>query len=340
MTNPNRKTVRHAHDRGYKHLLSSKSLFMQLLRSFVRRGWVEHIDEAGMIRVDKSFVLPDFSGKESDLIYRVKIKGKDVIFYILMEFQSTVDALMPWRLLQYQVEIWRHELKDRGQKERNRGDFKLPVIVPIVLYNGSSAWSAPLSFRELLAEEPLFHEEQLLNFSYFLLDIRRYQPEALEKLSNMIGSVFLIEQHSNLSVADLIELFRKLAPVIDNTAQEQREQFALWLEHIMLRFGTVKEQEQMIKKMVSQIQRKGLNAMISNFERNLEWLQQQSIEKGIAQGLEQGKEQGIEQGRARGLEQAAINMLKEGLDLQLVAKVTGLSEHRIKVLKRHLDGKK
>lgn len=187
----------------------------------------------------------------------------------------------------------------------------------------------------------MFHEEQLLNFSYFLLDIRRYQPEALEKLSNMIGSVFLIEQHSNLSAEDLIGLFRRLAPVIDNTSQEQREQFALWLEHIMLRFGTVGEQEQMIKKMVSQIQRKGLNAMISNFERNLEWLQQQSIEKGIEQGLERGLEQGLERGlergRERGLEQAAINMFKEGLDLQLVAKVTGLSEQRLKVLKRHLE---
>lgn len=333
MSSEQKKRVRHAHDRGYKHLLSSQSLFMQLVRSFIRRGWVEHIDEAGMIRVDKSFVLPDFSGKESDLVYRVKMKGRDVIFYILIELQSTVDVLMPWRLLQYQVELWRQELKDASRQERKRADFRLPVIVPIVLYNGSAAWTAPLSFRELLAEEKLFADEPLLNFTYFLLDIKRYKPEDLEKLSNMIGSVFLIEQQSHLPAADLIGLFRRLAPVIDRTPQEQREQFALWLEQIMLRFGKAQEQEQLIRDMVAQIQRKGMNDVISNFERNLEWLQEQAVGKGLEKGLEKG----LVQGRTEAMEQAAVNMFREGLDIPFVAKVTGLPEQRLKLLKEQLD---
>ncbi|MDF2723138.1 MAG: hypothetical protein K0Q59_2813, partial [Paenibacillus sp.] len=74
--------VHQPHDKGYKYLLSSKRLFVELLRSFVRQGWVEHIDETDVTNVDKSYILPDFSEKEADLVYRVKLKGQDVIFYI------------------------------------------------------------------------------------------------------------------------------------------------------------------------------------------------------------------------------------------------------------------
>ena len=40
-------------------------------------------------RIDKSYILQDFNEKEADLVYRLKIKGQDVIFYLLMELQST-----------------------------------------------------------------------------------------------------------------------------------------------------------------------------------------------------------------------------------------------------------
>ncbi len=88
-------------DKGYKYLLSVKKVFLELLRSFVRQGWVNEIDESNIVRVDKSFILQDFRDKEADLVYWIKMNDKDVIFYILMEMQSTVDFQMPYRLLLY-----------------------------------------------------------------------------------------------------------------------------------------------------------------------------------------------------------------------------------------------
>jgi len=61
------------HDKGYKYLLSAKKVFLELLKSFVRQGWVEEIDESNIVRVDKSFILQDFKGKEADLVYWVKM---------------------------------------------------------------------------------------------------------------------------------------------------------------------------------------------------------------------------------------------------------------------------
>ena len=65
------------HDKGYKYLLSVKKVFVELLRSFVKQDWVSCIDENNVVKVDKSFILPDFKNKEADLVYWVKIGGRD-----------------------------------------------------------------------------------------------------------------------------------------------------------------------------------------------------------------------------------------------------------------------
>lgn len=87
--------INNPHDRGYKSLLASKEIFLELLRSFVDMGWISQIDPEAITRIDTTQILQDFSEKEADLIYRLKIKERDVIFYLLLELQSTVDFQMP-----------------------------------------------------------------------------------------------------------------------------------------------------------------------------------------------------------------------------------------------------
>ncbi|TNJ67573.1 hypothetical protein FE784_04105 [Paenibacillus hemerocallicola] len=154
-------------------------------------------------------------------------------------------------------------------------------------------------------------------------------PKDLEELSNLFGSVFLIEQQSDLKISELVGLFRKLAPAIDRTPAEQREQFAVWLEHILLRLLKTKDKELDVQNIVSDIRKKGLKAVISNLERNLEWIEEQGMLKGFEQGIEKGVEKGIEHEKR----EIAANMLREGLDATLVAKVTGLSMDTIALLK-------
>jgi predicted transposase YdaD len=62
--------------------------------------------------IPHSFVLQDFKRQEADLVYRVNLNSQDVVFYLLLEMQSSVDFRMPYRLLLYQVEIWRYLLQN------------------------------------------------------------------------------------------------------------------------------------------------------------------------------------------------------------------------------------
>ena len=46
----------HVHDSGYKRLFSHRTLFRDLVQTFVEGDWVARLDFARAERVDKSFV--------------------------------------------------------------------------------------------------------------------------------------------------------------------------------------------------------------------------------------------------------------------------------------------
>ena len=79
-------------------------------------------------------------------------------------------------------------------------------------------------------------------------------------------------------------------------------------------------------------QTKYLRAMISESEKKdlIEGGYEYGFEQGVAQGIEQGIEQGVAQSRA----EIAKAMLSEGMDVDAVAKYTGLSQEAIEMLSR------
>jgi hypothetical protein len=239
------------HDKGYKYLLSAKKIFIELLRTFVKQGWVEKIDEGKVARVDKSFILQDFKGKEADLVYWVKLNDQDVIFYILMEMQSTVDFQMPFRLLLYMVEIWRGILKDTSEGYEKTKEFRMPAIVPIILYNGYNNWTACRSFKEYLSGYELFGEN-IIDFEYILLDVNRYTKEELLKASNIISTVFLIEQKKN----DIESMFEVLKEGLDALKGMEPKQFELlknWFVNIVIRDMDESDADK-FKKIIQEVQ--------------------------------------------------------------------------------------
>lgn len=177
-------------------------MFIEFLQTFVKEDWVKEINEESLIRIDKEFILQDYRKKEADIVYRLKLKNEktqkeeDVIFYILFEIQSSADKIMPYRLLMYMVEIWKNELSGKKQKEVQDKDFKLPAIVPILLYNGLTKWNVARRFKDILSEKERF-EEYLVDFKYILVDVNKYTEEELEKTANAISCVIMMDQKNS-----------------------------------------------------------------------------------------------------------------------------------------------
>ena len=64
--------------------------------------------------------------------------------YLLLEHQSTEDALMPFRVLGYQVRIWVAWLK------QHQGARELPPIVAVVLAQVDGRWEAPTQLGDII----------------------------------------------------------------------------------------------------------------------------------------------------------------------------------------------
>ncbi|WP_147564376.1 Rpn family recombination-promoting nuclease/putative transposase [Clostridium tyrobutyricum] len=282
--------VHHEHDVGYKYIFSHKETFLELLRSFVKKDWVNLIKSEDLMLIDKSYILEDFSEEESDIVYKVNICGQDVIFYILLEFQSRVDYRMPMRLLFYIVELWRERLKNTAKKDIRNKNFKLPSVVPMVLYNGKNKWTASRNFKDILNSNELFGEN-VIDFRYILFDVYRYDEGQLEKMANMVSTVFLLDKE--ISREDLMKRLRLTAYVLKKITPEQFDILKMWLKGIMKpRLDT--ESRTKVEEILEKSSQGEVDIMVSNLGKSIDNI----IREGRKEGIKAGRKEGRKEGKA------------------------------------------
>jgi len=91
-----------------------------------------------------SFIDPQLTSSESDLLFHVKIRQSDVFLYLLFEHQSSEDPRMALRLLSYILRIWERFAQNHPPPA------KLPAILPIVLSQGKRPWKTSTRLEDLI----------------------------------------------------------------------------------------------------------------------------------------------------------------------------------------------
>lgn len=190
-----KRAMNNIHDRSYKDLYSHKEVFLDLVKEMLKAPWAKNLDINNLVLVDKSYILSDYEENEADIVYKANIDGKEVIFYTLLEFQSSVDYRMPLRLFFYINEILREYIKNSEKEDKkNKKGFNIPAVIPIVLYNATREWNAPRYFKDIVNKSELFGEN-IVNFKYELFDINHeYTKEELIKNNNITSAIFLLDQ--------------------------------------------------------------------------------------------------------------------------------------------------
>ncbi|MBO8129871.1 MAG: Rpn family recombination-promoting nuclease/putative transposase [Peptococcaceae bacterium] len=332
MTGQEQNKPHHPHDKGYKQLLANKRTFLELLKTFVREDWIKDIDESDLVLVNKSYILQDFNEKEADIVYRLRTKGNDVIFYVLLELQSTVDYTMPFRLLLYMTEIWRDVYNNTPKDERERKDFRLPAVIPAVLYNGANRWTASINFKEILSGYRKF-EKHILDFSYILFDVNRYSEEKLYRAANLISSVFVLDQR--IQAGELIGRLRKLADGLKNLSRDEFRQFVIWLAHV-LKARLPEPLQEKVDKIIDEVNPWEVEIMITNLEIALKEMEQQALLKGKKEGLKKG----LEKGEKKKALEVAKKLLQAGMDDSFVIEISGLSKEELESVKEEIKKEK
>ncbi len=300
---------RKIHDKGYKRVLTKKKHFIHMLRKYVDATLGEQILEDELELIDKEFIPKDFKEKEADIIYKAKLKGKEVIFYVLLELQSTVDYTMPFRLLMYMVELQKRIFMSVESHTRKQKDFKLPPIVPIILYNGQNNWNVARSFGDYTQAQQV-GRRYTIDFEYFFLDLKEKAKELLTSTNTLIDNVFILDQASNTTELKLaLEIvFRRIKAL----TQDEQIDLVDWIKDVLSK--KVKNKK-LVDEAFSVIRKGDVKDMTYAIERIFE----EEYAKGVEKGIEQGKREAAK---------ALIGILED----EVIAEKIGLKLEEVKKL--------
>jgi predicted transposase/invertase (TIGR01784 family) len=302
------------HDKGYKRILSKKRNFLDLLKRHIKTQWVDQINEDDLELMNNQFILKDFRDKEADIIYRAKAGAQDVVFYVLLELQSVVDQTMPFRLLIYMVELMRRIFEGTDEKIRELKSFRLPAVVPIVLYNGGAEWSAVRSFKEYLAGYALF-EPNIIDFQYLLVNINKIREEELLDAANLINTVLYLDQQNTAR-----ELYRKLArtaKMLGKLSDDQKIDLNAWLNDVLIKkIRRVLPDADELEMVIELFAKGDGEPMVYAIERMIDEIEEKAREKGREAGEKVGRETGEKIGESH-----VITLFEEGYSLDQIKKM-------------------
>ncbi|RKU32482.1 hypothetical protein C6496_23895 [Candidatus Poribacteria bacterium] len=324
------------HDSGYKKLFSNRTIFRQLLETFVNQEWVHSLDFDKCEPLDKSFISEHYKETESDLIYKVQFQDREVYIYILIEFQSTVDPFMALRVLNYITNFYMDFLVN------NSGIKKLPAVFPIVLYNGSTSWTAPVNLSALIEQTPPLGTFGL-DFQYFLIAENQYSKETLLKIRNIVSTLFLVESHYDLDVleAELLNLF---------STERDRQAVSLFLNWFkqLASHGRLESDDYQSLESIYRTEEEVKTMLVTALEQERERFFQNGLREGKQEGLREGKQEGLREGEQKGriegkqegLIETAKAMLARGMEITLISEITNLPEAQLLQLKNALSSVK
>jgi predicted transposase YdaD len=272
----------------------------------------------------ESYVGDDLRLHTADLVFSVQLKDtqgqgqppQKAYLYTLVEHLSSPDPLVSFRLLKYMVAIWDSHLKRRLRLKGRKDRPKLPLIVPFVLYTGRRPFGPQPAFFDLFGAYSPFAQD-ILTTPPHLLDLTQTSDNTLQTYPLLHPALLMAKyiydlRHGDLSL--LTFLFEKVAEL----AFQGEEDYARSVVVYGVLAGHIPH-----KALVTQ-------AIETAFKGDMAMNLLKEFEKD---GLKKGLEQGRLEGRIEGLEKVALNLLAEGLPVELIAKATSLTLEQIRNLR-------
>jgi hypothetical protein len=145
--------IEHFPDRSARWLFEDRENVRGLIE-IVAGELVEFIDFGKIVQVNRSFIPDNLREQESDMVFSVPFQSEsdtdELLIYILIEHQSTVDPIMGFRVLFYMTQIWDSQRREWESQSVPKGQWRFRPILPIVFYTGEQRWTTPLTLNAIM----------------------------------------------------------------------------------------------------------------------------------------------------------------------------------------------
>lgn len=295
--------VNNLHDKICRKALDKKKDVVKIINRVLDKNY--KIFESEIEKYNSSYISDELKNSESDVVY--KMKDKNIFF--LIEHQTKIDYLMPYRILKYELNIMDSILVDIKYINKK---YEYPQIIPIVLYTGKEKWNAKLDLRSAQCKWDKYKEKELSRYN--ILDINKMSDKELLEENSIISKILLIEKSRTQQklYENLNKIYNKINEDKTTYSKKEKEFFKKITELLTLNIvGREKIDEILTKLNIG-----GEENMLAVFD-----MIQETNKKMINKGR---KEERID---------IIKNMLKQKFSTDAISKATGISKKQIEKYK-------
>ena len=314
------------HDEFIKRFLQGDTTSREFLETYLPEKFKTILD-LNTIKVEQeSFVdSSSLNKKMSDIVYSAKTNdGKDALIFTLLEHQSKSDHWIAFRLWQYSL-LLLERYKDKKKK--------LPILIPIVIYNGKDRYNAPTSFWDLFQDPVLAKDakdaKDAMGDHHQLINLK-IMPDDEIGYDKYISFMLFLMKHIHDS--DLPKMFKEAIKRCMNVINLDKAS-----GYIHMKLGVCYISSKLPLDERDEFEKIIRGSLPTNDGDNV---MQSVLDSYVAEGIHIGKQEGKAEGKAEGKVENSIevarNLLKAGVEIETISNATGLSLDEIRKLQtRH-----
>ena len=295
----------HTHDHFFRTVMADQRVAREFLTIHLPEDILCVTDLNNLVLQPQSHINEVRKETIVDILYKTTIADQEAYIYLILEHQSTPDKLMPYRMLKYTCHAIDHELKITKKK-------LLPFVFPIVIYHAERPYPYSTDIKDIVDAPKELVERYFLK-PFQLIDLGRVEDEQLKQQS-WAGVMEFALKH--IFERDILPYVKEIANILRYLAQSGGEDYVSIVLQYFLERSELRDKEAFFELINTEI-----SVEIGEKVMTL-------AERLVAEGMQKGRVEGMQKGKL----EVAECLLSEGLELNFVAKVTGLPSEQIQEL--------
>ena len=176
------------HDKFFKETFSRLEVAQSFIQEVFPPDLLERINLSALKRVNDSFTDAELEEYLADIVYQTEYAGQKTLVTLLFEHKSYVQKYPHLQLLQYILNVWKEERKQKR---------KLSVVIPIIIHHGEGTWkykSMKSYFKGLHPSLDRF----IPDFDYLLFTLDKIEDNQIANFQNLLLSMTtMLLKHSH-----------------------------------------------------------------------------------------------------------------------------------------------
>jgi len=290
------------HDHLFKSTFRDKRIARDYMTHFLPATLTSQLDLNNLELASTSYVNSDLEEHFSDVVYTCTYGEASLTLALLFEHKSDPKGIIYLQLLSYMLGFWNQ------QADQSKG---LQMIIPIVVYHGKQKWEQRSFYSHFLGLDDMLRP-YIPQFVYLFTDLKDWSDEALMNLqAGLVRNVMLMLKHyrdERYTLRNIERLFIDAEAYVEDPSQKLHiRRFWIYL------LETIELSEEEFRNLFDRLSTSIKDEAMTTY--------QQLIQKGKIEGKIEGN---VEKENL-----VITNAFQKGLEISLIAELTGLSEEMV-----------